>query len=134
MQSVHLPHRAPQMRPPPVDIGQMRRSSLVILDSGRALAISSVECHSTLPLDTSVNSATCSMTIAGAAHAAASFLNKSMSVGMVYRHCSVNTLARPCTFLNMTYPASVSIANRFDTFAHFDALTEIDDAGLRMRY
>ena len=57
-----------------------------------------------------------------------SFLNKStdMSVGM-------NTLAQP-TFLNMTYPASVSIANRFDTFAHFDALIEIDDAGLRMRY
>jgi hypothetical protein len=38
------------------------------------------------------------------------------------------------TFLNMIYPASVSIANRFDTFAHFDALAEIDDAGLRMRY
>jgi hypothetical protein len=57
-----------------------------------------------------------------------SFLHKStdMSVGM-------NTLAQP-TFLNMTYPASVSIANRFDTFAHFDALIEIDDAGLRMRY
>jgi hypothetical protein len=57
-----------------------------------------------------------------------SFLNKStdMSVGM-------NTLAQP-TFLQMTYPASVSIANRFDTFAHFDALIEIDDAGLRMRY
>ena len=28
----------------------------------------------------------------------------------------------------------VTIANRFDTFAHFDALIEIDDAGLRMRY
>ena len=57
-----------------------------------------------------------------------SFLNKStdMSVGF-------NTLAQP-TFLNMTYPASVTIANRFDTFAHFDALIEIDDAGLRMRY
>lgn len=27
-----------------------------------------------------------------------------------------------------------TIANRFDTFAHFDALIEIDDAGLRMRY
>ncbi len=56
-----------------------------------------------------------------------SFLNKStdMSVGM-------NSLAQP-TFLQMTYPASVSIANRFDTFAHFDALIEIDDAGLRMR-
>jgi len=34
----------------------------------------------------------------------------------------------------MTYPASVYIANRFDTFANFDALNEIDDAGLRMRY
>ena len=54
-----------------------------------------------------------------------SFMHKStdMTVGM-------NTLAQP-TFLNMTYPASVSIANRFDTF---DALIEIDDAGLRMRY
>ena len=49
-----------------------------------------------------------------------------MSVGM-------NTLAQ-ATFLNITYPASVTIANRFDTFAHSDALIEIDDAGLRMRY
>jgi hypothetical protein len=57
-----------------------------------------------------------------------SFMHKStdMTVGM-------NTLAQP-TFMNMTYPASVSIANRFDTFAHFDAIIEIDDAGLRMRY
>jgi hypothetical protein len=57
-----------------------------------------------------------------------SFLNKSTDMSVV-----MNTLAQP-TFLNMSYPASVSIANRFDTFAHFDALIEIDDAGLRMRY
>ena len=57
-----------------------------------------------------------------------SFMHKStdMSVGF-------NTLAQP-TFLNCTYPSSVTNSHRLDTFAHFDALIEIDDAGLRMRY
>jgi hypothetical protein len=58
--------------------------------------------------------------------------------GCAERRLSTAVIRRPAlyvpTFLNMIYPASVSIANRFDTFAHFDALAEIDDAGLRMRY
>jgi len=57
-----------------------------------------------------------------------SFKHKSsdMTTGM-------NTLSQP-TFLNVTYPATVSIANRLDTFCMFDMLLEIDDAGLRARY
>ena len=54
------PRRAPQLRPPRVVTHPMRHSARVLLDSGRALATSSV-----------VNSATCSMTIAAAVHAAA---------------------------------------------------------------
>ena len=57
-----------------------------------------------------------------------SFKHKStdMTTGM-------NTLSQP-TFLNVTYPATVSASHRLDSYVSFDMLLEIDDAGLRARY
>jgi hypothetical protein len=57
-----------------------------------------------------------------------SFLNKSdnLTVGM-------NTINAP-TFLQITYPASVSVAQRLDTWAHFDMILDISDAGMMARY
>ena len=57
-----------------------------------------------------------------------SFLNKSdsLTVGM-------NTIAVP-TFLNVTYPAQVTAAQRLDTFVHFDMVLDISDAGIVARY
>lgn len=57
-----------------------------------------------------------------------SFLNKSdsLTVGM-------NTINSP-TFLQITYPASVAAAQRLDTWAHFDMVLDISDAGMVARY
>ena len=57
-----------------------------------------------------------------------SFLNKSdsLTVGM-------NTIAVP-TFLNVTYPAQVTAAQRLDSFVHFDMVLQISDAGIVARY
>ena len=57
-----------------------------------------------------------------------SFLNKSdsLTVGM-------NTIASP-TFLNLTYPATVATQQRLDTWAHFDMILDISDAGMVARY
>jgi hypothetical protein len=57
-----------------------------------------------------------------------SFLNKTDSLTVGF-----NTINSP-TFLNLTYPATVSVAQRLDTFAHFDMILDISDAGLVARY
>jgi hypothetical protein len=57
-----------------------------------------------------------------------SFLNKSdsLTVGM-------NTINAP-TFLNIQYPGNISTQQRLDTWAHFDMILDISDAGLVARY
>jgi len=57
-----------------------------------------------------------------------SFLNKTDSLTVGF-----NTINAP-TFLNVTYPATVSTQQRLDTFAHFDMILDISDAGLVARY
>ena len=57
-----------------------------------------------------------------------SFLNKSDSLTVGF-----NTINSP-TFLNLTYPASVATQQRLDTWAHFDMILDISDAGMVARY
>jgi hypothetical protein len=57
-----------------------------------------------------------------------SFLNKTDSLTVGF-----NTINSP-TFLNLTYPATISVAQRLDTFAHFDMILDISEAGLVARY
>ena len=57
-----------------------------------------------------------------------SFLNKSdsLTVGM-------NTINSPI-FMNITYPTTVATQQRLDTWAHFDMILDISDAGMVARY
>ena len=57
-----------------------------------------------------------------------SFLNKTDSLTVGF-----NTINSP-TFLNLTYPASVATQQRLDTWAHFDMILDISDAGMVARY
>ena len=57
-----------------------------------------------------------------------SFLNRTDSLTVGF-----NTINSP-TFLNITYPTTVATQQRLDTWAHFDMILDISDAGMVARY